>query len=166
MKSLASELRHSQGEEFNSTVAAWFSQQDALSVKPRVKKIGAHRELQQHFGDIDVLIGDPKQRRVLVVECKDLSLARTPFEMAHELAELFDGVNGKKSIVEKHQRRTEWVRAHISDVVPFLGCDPTRRWAVAPVIVVDEPLFAPHLRHCPIPVLSLEQLKRKWPRLQ
>lgn len=166
MKSFASELRHSQGEEFNSTVAVWFSQQDALSVKPRVKKIGANRALQRHLGDIDVLICDPKHRRILVVECKDLSLARTPFEMAHELAELFDGVNGKKSIVEKHQTRTQWVRAHINDVITFLRGDPKRRWTVVPLIVVDEALVAPHLRQCPIPVLSLEELKRKWPRLQ
>jgi hypothetical protein len=131
-----------------------------------VKKIGANRELHHHLGDIDVLVCDPKHRRVLVVECKDLSLARTPFEMAHELAELFDGVNGKKSIVEKHQTRTEWVRAHISDVVTFLRGDPKRRWAVVPLIVVDEALVAPHLRQSPIPVLSLEELKRKWPRLQ
>jgi hypothetical protein len=166
MKSLASELRHSQGEDFNNAVTDWFSQQDALSVKPRVKRIGAIRELQRHLGDIDVLVGDPKRLRVLVVECKDLSLARTPFEMAHEFAELFDGVDGKKSIIEKHEARTQWVKAHIHDVVEFLGGDPKRCWTVGPLIAVDEPLVAPHLRQSPIPVLSLEELKRKWPRLK
>jgi hypothetical protein len=166
MKSLASELRHSQGEDFNNAVADWFSQQDALSVRRRVKRIGANRQLQHHLGDIDVLVGDPKRRRVLVVECKDLSLSRTPFEMAHELAELFEAVNGKKPIIEKHEARTQWVKAHIRDVVTFLGGDPQRCWAVVPLITVDEPLVAPHLRQSPIPVLSLEELKRKWPRLK
>jgi len=165
MKSLASELRHSQGEDFNNAVADWFTQQDTLSVKRRVKRISANRDLQHHLGDIDVLVGDPERRRVLVVECKDLSLARTPFEMAHELAELFDGVNGKKSIIEKHEARTQRVKAHMRDVVKFLGGDPKRCWAVVPLIAVDEPLVAPHLRQSPIPVLSLEELKRKWPRL-
>jgi hypothetical protein len=166
MKSLAGELRHSQGEDFNNAVADWFSQQDALRVERRVKRIGANRELQHHLGDIDVLVGDPTRRRVLVAECKDLSLARTPFEMAHELAELFDGANGKKSIIEKHEARTQWVKARISNVVRFLGGDPKRGWAVVPLIVVGEPLVAPHLRQSPIPVLSLEELKRKWPRLK
>jgi len=128
MKSLASELRHSQGEDFNNSVADWFSGQDALSVKPRVKRIGSNRKLQQHLGDIDVLVGDPKRRRVLVVECKDLSLARTPFEMAHELTELFDGANGKKSIIEKHEARTQWVKTNIRDVIKFLGGDPIHSW--------------------------------------
>ena len=128
--------------------------------------IGANRELQQHLGDIDVLVGDPKRRRVLVIECKDLSLARTPFEMAHELADLFDGVNGKKSIIEKHEARTHWVKANIRDVVTFLGGNPKGGWAVVPLIAVDEPLVAPHLRRSPIPVLSLEELKRKWPQLR
>lgn len=165
MKSLASELRHSQGEDFNNDVADWFTQQDTLSVKRRVKRIGENRDLLHHLGDIDVLVGDPQHRRVLVVECKDLSLGRTPFEMAHELAELFEGVNGKKSILEKHKARTQWVKVHLLDVVRFLGGDPKLRWAVVPVIAVDEPLVAPHLRQSPIPVLSLEELKRKWPRL-
>jgi hypothetical protein len=166
MKSLASELRHLQGEDFNSAVADWFSQQDDLRVKPRVKRIGANRELQHHLGDIDVLVCDPKRRRVLIVECKDLSLARTPFEMAYELADLFDGVNAKKSIIEKHEARTEWAKTHIRDLVMFLGGDPQRCWAVVSLIVVDEPLVAPHLRQSPILVLSLEELKRKWPRLK
>jgi len=166
MKSLSSELRHSQGEDFNNAVADWFSRQDALNVKPRVKRIGANRELQHHLGDIDVLVGDPRRLRVLVVECKDLSLARTPFEMAHELAELFDGANGKKSIIEKHEARTLWIKKNIGDVVEFLGGDPKRRWSVVPLIAVDEPLVAPHLRQSPIPVLSLEEIKRKWPRLK
>jgi hypothetical protein len=166
MKSLASELRHSQGEDFNNAVADWFSQQNALIVKRRVKRIGADRELQNHLGDIDVLVGDPKRRRVLVVECKDLSLARTPFEMSHELTELFDGVNGKKSIIEKHEARTQWVKAHLRDVVRFLGDDSNSRWAVVPLIAVDEQLVAPHLRQSPISVFSLEELKRKWPRLK
>ncbi len=164
MKSLASQMRHAQGEDFNNAVADWFSQQDALSAKRRVKRIGANRRLQHHLGDIDVLVGDSKRRRVLVVECKDLSLARTPFEMAHELAELFDGVNGKKSIIEKHEARAQWVKSHIDDVVRFLGGDPQRRWTAVPIIVVDEPLVAPHLRQSPIPVFSMEELKRKWPR--
>ncbi len=166
MKSLAGELRHSQGEEFNDSVAGWFSGQNALSVKPRVKRIGSNRKLQQHLGDIDVLVGDPKRRRILVVECKDLSLARTPFEMAHELTELFDSANGKKSIIEKHEARTQWVRTEIRDVIKFLGGDPIHSWVVVSLIVVDEPLVAPHLRRSPIPVLSLEELKRKWPRLK
>ena len=86
--------------------------------------------------------------------------------MSHELVELFDGVNGKKSIVEKHEARTQWVKVHIRDVVRFLGDDSNSRWAVVPLIAVDEPLVAPHLRQSPIPVFSLEELKRKWPRLK
>ncbi len=86
--------------------------------------------------------------------------------MAHELAELFDGVNGKKSIIEKHEARIQWVKARIRDVVRFLGGDPKLCWAVVPRIAVDEPLVALHLRQSPVPVLSLEELKRKWPRLR
>jgi hypothetical protein len=54
-------------------------------VQRRVKKVG-HLRLD-NLGDIDVLAADVSQNRVIVVETKDLSVARTPNELASEVTE-------------------------------------------------------------------------------
>jgi len=166
MRSFMNQRRDEQGEKFNQTVRAFFEGFRTLAVKSQVKKIGSLRELQDHLGDIDVLIGDDQRNRVLVIECKDLSAARTPYEMANEFNELFVGRAGKKSIMEKHQARNVWVKENILAVLEFLKLNVKSKWAVISLIVVDQPLPAAYLRESPIRVLSFEEIKRFWPELR
>jgi hypothetical protein len=147
-------------------VFAFFERFSQLAAKYQIKKVGSLRELQDHLGDIDVLVGDAQHKRVLVVECKDLSAARTPYEMANEFNELFAGREGKKSIVEKHHARTAWVEENIGAVLNFLKVSSTGRWKVIPLIIVDQPLAATYIRESPILVLSFEELRRFWPDLR
>lgn len=166
MRSFMNRLRDEQGEAFNKKVATFFRGLEGLSVEARVKKIGRLRELQDHLGDIDVLVGEGRKRRVLVVECKDLSAARTPYEMSHEINELFVGVDGKKSIVDKHQARAVWTKRNLNEVLRFLKLSPDGRWTVLPLIVVDQPLPGSYIRSSEITVLSLEELRRFWPAIR
>ncbi|MGD0305515.1 MAG: hypothetical protein ABSC71_11875, partial [Candidatus Acidiferrales bacterium] len=102
MQEFVSKRTNEVGSLFNDKVADFFAGLAGIAVERRVKKIGELRELQTHLGDIDVLVGDVNRGRILVVECKDLSVARTPYEMARELIEIFGGGNDAKSTVSKH----------------------------------------------------------------
>jgi hypothetical protein len=166
MRSFMNGLRDAQGEVFNKQVFAFFNALGGLSVKSRVKKVGSLRDLNDHLGDVDVLVGDPIRHRVLVAECKDMSAARTPYEMANEIRELFVGSAAKKSIVDKHRARTDWVKSHLGDVLAYLNLARDKRWKVLPLIVVDQPLAAAYIRESPIQVVSFEELKRFWPDLR
>jgi hypothetical protein len=166
MRSFMNQRRDEQGERFNRKVFTFFEGCQQLAVKNQVKKVGSLRELQDHLGDIDVLIGDNQRNRVLVIECKDLSAARTPYEMANEFNELFIGRPGKKSIVAKHQARNIWVKENLDAVLEFLKLNPTGGWKVIPLIVVDQPLPASYIRESPIQVLSFEEIRRFWPELR
>jgi len=166
LKSVNSALRDEQGRLFNDEVAKWLLQLPTLRVKTRVKKVGSLRELQDHLGDIDLLVGDPQRGRVLVVECKDLSIARTPYEMAQEIEGLFVGKHGKKSIVQKHDLKASWVRNNLTAVLGFLGMPVGQPWKVESLIVVDQPMVAPYLRKISMPIMSLEEVKRCWPKLR
>lgn len=103
-----------------------------------------------------MLVADQKRRHLLAVECKDLALARTPYEMAGEMRNLFRGTEKRASIVELHQHRVDWLRKHLPEVLGWLGI---RRWKVKPLIVVDRELFTPFLQSSPIPVVPLEEVK-------
>ncbi len=88
-------------------------------------------------------------------------MARTPREIAHELEKLFEGRHGEKTMIEK---RADWARGHVGDLLNRLGLDGARnanRWRVEPLIVVSQELLSPYLRRSPIPVVSLQKLIRE-----
>jgi hypothetical protein len=165
LRSLNSKLRHEEGEAFNSAVADFFKGLPSVATKSRVTKIAKSSELETHLGDIDVLIGDKANRRVLVIECKNFALARTPYEMAQEVNDLFVGRNGKKSAIEKHLNRAKWIKSNLDAAVSFLKMPAGPAWRVVPMIIVDEILMAPYLKSSPIQVSTFDELKRKWPRI-
>jgi len=113
---------------------------------------------QGDLGDIDVLVADNQLKKLLVIECKDLALARTSFEMSCELTTLFIGSTQKKSIVETHQRKTRWVCKNLGQILSWLGVD-SGGWTVHPLIVVDREMFTPYLKRSPVPIVPLEKLK-------
>lgn len=165
MTRLMGEFNRRRGSEFNDTVAELFAQKPDLIVRSRVKRVGALRLQgpQGDLGDIDVLVADPKRRHLMPIECKDLALARTPYEMSSEITNLFRGTPVKKSIVDLHQRRVQWIREHLPDVLAWIGINDSRRWKLRPLIVVDQELFTPYLQSSPIPIMSIETLKRTGP---
>lgn len=166
MRSFMNGLLDAQGEAFNKKVSSFFETYQALKIKHRVKKVGRLRELQDHLGDIDVLVGDEERKRILVIECKDLSASRTPYEMATEFTDLFLGSDRRKSVIDKHKARVAWVKSNTNSVTRFLGINPTCQWKILPLIIVDQPLLASYVRTPPIQVLSFEELKEFWPDIR
>jgi hypothetical protein len=162
MVRLMGEFNRRRGDKFNDEVADVFAQDPRLIVRSRVKKV-AHLRLRGDkgdLGDIDVLVVDKRRKRLLPMECKDLALARTPYEMSSEIVNLFRGSQGKKSIIELHQQRVQWVREHLLEVLEWLGVGTPKGWKIEPLIVVDRELFTPYLQESPIPIVPLEELKR------
>jgi hypothetical protein len=126
MRAFISQLRNKQGRDFNDSVADTMQDRLGFVVTRRVKKIGRLR--LDNLGDIDVLAADVKTKRVIVVETKDLSVARTPSELVSEVTEFVHGYPGKRSVIAKHQDRVLWVKEHLPDVLSFLGIQTTTRW--------------------------------------
>jgi len=157
----SSDLNRERGRRFNKTVAEIFPQSNDLIVRMGVKKFGSLRlsDDEGDPGDIDVLVVDRRRKRVSLVECKDLAQARTPYEMASEITNLFLGSPGKKPIVLLHKRRTDWVREHLTELLDWLKIKPTNGWNAKSLIVVDRELFTPYLKDSPIPIVAIEKLR-------
>src|SRR5208282_6837760 len=99
-----------------------------LSRQTEINKIPANEAGQAFnervaglFGSIAVV--NRRERAVLVVECKDMSISRTPYELASEIAEFLHGTAKKRSIIDKHQARVGWVRDHLTEVLQFFGVE-------------------------------------------
>jgi hypothetical protein len=161
MRKVMGEINSLRGEAFTDRVAGLLEQQSKLVVRRRVKKVGQPGNALRVPGDIDILVADPERRRVIVIECKDLALARTPQEVHNELVELFVGDSNGKPVVQRHQERAEWVQQHLNLVLDWLGLEKRKgKWLVRPVVVVDQELLTPYLQRSPIPIISFVELKR------
>jgi hypothetical protein len=145
-----------------------FERKPELIVKRRIGKVGSLRLRGPNgdLGDIDTLVIDPNTKRIMPVECKDLVRARASHEMANEIANLFLGQNGKASFVEKHQRRVEWLREHIGEVLDWLGLPQDGDWQIEPLIVVDQELMTPYLYTSPMRVVAVVELEEELNRRQ
>lgn len=162
MRKVMGKINNLRGEAFADKVAGLLEQQTKLIVRRRVKKIGQPGKALRVPGDIDVLVVDPQRRRVMVVECKDLALGRTPQEMHSELVELFIGSDGSKPAVQCHQERAEWVSQNLDIVLDWLRIKTVKkgRWAVGPLVVVDQELLTPYLRESPVPIVAFAELEK------
>ena len=165
MRKLMGEANDESGEAFNQLVAGELAKNQKLIVDKKVKRFGTHR-LPREFGDFDVLVIEIRRKRVIPIECKDLSVARTPHDMGNELRSLFHGHGHKKSYLEKHERRVSWLKENIEDVLLSFGIASAKKWKIQPLIVVSRELMTPYLRSSsPIPVITYEQLmkeKERW----
>ncbi|HII07744.1 MAG TPA: hypothetical protein HA349_10655 [Methanotrichaceae archaeon] len=166
MKRVLSEINNDRGRKFNDTIINAFKKNSGFIVKANIKKIGAKRLQDSNggdLGDIDILVVNTKKRRLKIVECKDLALARTPHEMSIEIKNLFEGSRSKRPIVERHQRRVDWIRKNLKDVLARLDLelDHVGKWKIELLIIVNIELMTPHIRKSPIRVLSLAELERE-----
>jgi hypothetical protein len=160
MRKIIGEFNRVRGERFNVKVANLYRDKLGLVVRSKVRKIGSLRmcDEQGDLGDIDVLVANKERKNLLVIECKDLALARTSFEMSCELTTLFKSTPHKKSIIETHQRKIRWVRNNLHQVLTWLGVD-AGVWTVEPLIVVDREMLTPYLQETIIPIIPIEKLK-------
>lgn len=159
MKALVSRHANREGEAFNDAVADRLAGNPALVVHRRVKKIGTGKHSLQPPGDFDVLVIDEARNRIYILECKNLALARTPFELAAELRSLTESTPHHSSMIEKHQRRVQWLKANLGAVLAFEKLDTRGQWEVLSAVVVDEHAMSPRLQDVGEPVFSLDDLR-------
>ena len=162
LKRIMSDIRQEKAAEFEDLVGRLVSDVTDRSARVRVRKVGGKKITKRglDIGDLDVLGIVPSARIVLCIECKALALARTPYEVGHQLKDLFEGTEGKSSTVQKHLRRVEWVEENIDLVLrECFGISGKGKWKVSPVLISDTELYASYLRDSPFPVWSIDDLK-------
>lgn len=158
MKRAMSRVSKALAEAFNDRVADAMGSIEGLRVKRRVKKAGKVCTNLRPLGDIDVLAACSTKRVVYLVECKDLSLARTPREIAHMMNALIRGSQKSKSTVEKHLSRKRWAESNLKELLSWMKFGYSRKWKVEAMIVLDRRPMAAWLAVSPIQIMGLDEL--------
>lgn len=155
LKRLVSKLHNTRGREFNDEVADTLERFRGVIVKRRVKRIGNLKVP----GDFDVLVAIPAKRKLRLIECKDLEVARMPHEIRSELLKIFEGKRGKKSSVERLLCRRTWIQEHPNEVLDYLGCNDGGDWEVEALFVTDTEMMTPFLKNAPVRFVTIAQIE-------
>ena len=102
------------GLKFNSVVANSFDKSE-WRTEEEVKLTKILNKKLRDFGDVDVLAWHKTKNIVLIIECKDLEMAKSQSEIARQLFEFKGNINhkGKSDRLHKHIIRVEELKNDI-----------------------------------------------------
>lgn len=166
LKKILSEFASFSNIDFVKRVKGIFENKSTFLVYENVRKIGKNRIVAENgndLGDIDVLVIDNKHHEILIIECKDLLLSRTPYEMYGELKKIFSSDNSQ---MKKHLLRLEWVIKNINLLKHNFKLDHKHNWKVKAYFVSSTPLFSPLVKHIKnIRYFTFKELQNKYAAL-
>lgn len=160
MRKFITSIRRQINDQFAQQVSRKLNEL-GLSTRSSVKKFGKKHIADpagKDIGDIDVLAFHEASKTIVAVEAKDFEIARTPVEIANEVNKLFSGKRGKRSAIELHERRVDWLRANIGTVVADLGLPAGTQVKLRAAIVTSDPLITPLVTKSPFPVIAIADL--------
>lgn len=160
MRSALSRRTRVKGDEYERRIADGLEDLGYTNVRRRLRKVGPHdfRNIDgKDLGDIDVAAVHLHRREVLLLEVKDLEVARTPAELANEVKNLAGEGN---SAIRRLKQRRDWVTQHLALTLHELAVgDASGQWTIRPLVVVNEPLMSEHFIASDIPILSHTALR-------
>jgi hypothetical protein len=151
---------HGEGEAFNQQVADCFSTEGWTAVANLTDGQILRRAADPKFGDVDVLAWSSTQKRVLVIECKDLSFDKTAGEIARRLARYRgkEDPHGERDDLRKHLDRCAILSSEIDKVSEFVSF-PVK--TIEKVIVFSQPtpmLFDKSMEQHSVHMLTVRQI--------
>lgn len=113
MKSFISALNHEKGNDFTESMFNKIRRllDDSIIIDKEVE-ISPDGKLKndKDIGDIDLLIIDPKIKKIIAIECKNINVSRTPYEMHLEYMKF---ISGDKPWIPKVDKRMDWLRNNL-----------------------------------------------------
>jgi hypothetical protein len=164
MRKFLGKVHVDEGEQFNDRVLSAIYPLSGVIAAKKVKKFGSTRigAPGNDLGDLDVLAIFPASKTIIIIECKELEIARNPIEMSRELETLFIGDGHNEATMTKHLRRVEWVKNNLPLVLNSYGINNDRRWKIDPLLVVSSEMISPHFYTAPMPVYSFNRFKSEY----
>jgi hypothetical protein len=133
-----------EGNNFTSRIKKIFDNDQLYVTKENLKKIGKNRIVDENgndLGDIDVFVIDKGRKEILLIECKSMLVARTPYELYLELTKVFNAPNSQ---LVKHLRRYNWGKKNLDLILSTFKLNKDH-WKIKALFVSQNPLFSPFI---------------------
>lgn len=162
LRAASIQLQQREARDMEDAVAAELESKGWVC-RPRVDKlpgVALTRENGDDLGDVDVLAADLNLKILACFEAKSLAGALAPRQLRNELDETFAPKGKRPSAAIKFTERVAIVRTNVAAALKLLNIDSDPEdWQVGMVMITDPELLSPLLDACPVPVISLEQLR-------
>ena len=163
LKSLIGKLANKRGNTFNDDVKQKLSSINSIAVYSKVKKINGKwiaSSDKKPLGDIDILIINHKNHRIIVGEVKDFSYTKSSYEMYEEYQRVFCDNGSKLCYISKHKRRVQWIKDHINDIIKQYNL-PKGNWSVQDVFITNEVIVSNEIYHKNQKILLYSEINEK-----
>lgn len=143
MRSYISGLLDKKGKKFTKDVFEWLSSNapnERFKIDREVK-ISERGKLiaEKDYGDIDVLIIDLEQKKIISIECKHITPARITSEFASELKKF------ESDWIGKHTKRHKWLTSHIEQVKMVYQLPEADNFEVKSIFLTSEKVPFPFI---------------------
>lgn len=147
MKSYLSQINHENGKEFTNEVYSFFKEKlkgKSIVIKKEMGiKPNGFLKNDEDLGDIDILILNNENKRIISIECKCLNEPRTPYEMYLELLKFTDG---DTPWIPKVDRRSAWILDN-KQAFSILGItDSIENYSFEYIFLTNESISIPFIK--------------------
>lgn len=166
MTSWLGKISGAKGTPFRTEVYRWFINNSSFEVMADEIDIKEKGPLfaDRDYGDIDILAFDHSRKIIYSIECKNITGAKTIYEMWSEIETyLGDGGSDDAKII-KHLNRHTWLTTHQEQLQKFSRHDISGYTITSFVLSVDEiPLAYLTTVTLPLPIKSFAFLRKDGP---
>jgi len=150
MKSYLAKTNHQKGKDFNNEVYEYFLEK--LNVNSVYREIAikpsARLKNNEDIGDLDILIINDTKKAIVAIECKNINIARTPYEMHQELMNF---IIGKNPWIPKVKKRDEWLKNNIGSLKAIHNNMDLDSYKYEYIFLTNEAIPLPFIRENHIP---------------
>ncbi len=164
LSSCLGKISSGKGNPFREMVMNWFKTETNFEVIPVELDIAPHGHLKadKNYGDIDLLVINHEAKIVYSIECKNISGAKTVYEMWSEInSYLGDDKNKDNAKIIKHLNRDRWLKEHKASLTKFVP--GISEYEIKSLVMTADEIPLTYLKNhaLPLPVKSFSFLRKE-----
>lgn len=143
MNSFLRSLNNKNGKDFNNEVFNFLKLElkdievfKEIPIKPKAKLSNI-----EDLGDLDILLIDKINCRIVAIECKAINASKTPYEMSSEFKKF---IGGSKPWIPKVDKRNSWVMSNVGQISKLTkGLDDFEKYDFEYIFLTNEAIPLP-----------------------
>lgn len=148
--------RNLAGEHFRTSMVDLFRTHGFLAF-PEVESLNSVAIPREGISGVDIVAIEKSSHLVLIVECKNIEMAKSPTDLKNEVFNFF--LNDKEpGYVQRTRNKWKWVNENRHHLLAEYKLDAAENWHVEPLLVTSDYLWSQLLVEQEVPIRSEHEL--------